>query len=86
MVKGWNAAWHPWYAEGQGVEGAAGRSRGRSAGCRVLRQDDPAEVVLSGIPRKQGINAPASFDKCIFPCDGLSRSPASGLGDNLTHG
>jgi hypothetical protein len=59
---------------------------GRSAGCRVLRQDDPAEVVLSGIPRKQGINAPASFDKCIFPCDGLSRSPASGLGDNLTHG
>jgi hypothetical protein len=41
---------------------------------------------LSGIPRKQGINAPAGFDKGIFPCDGLSRSPASGLGDNLTHG
>ena len=25
-----------------------------------------AEVVLSGIPRKQGINAPAGFDKGIF--------------------
>jgi hypothetical protein len=43
-------------------------------------------VVLSGIPRKQGINPAAGFDKSVFPGDGLSRSPASGLGDNLTHG
>jgi hypothetical protein len=34
----------PAYATGQGVEAAGTRPGGRGAGCRVLRQDDPAEV------------------------------------------
>ena len=68
------------------MEAAGTRSGGQGAGCRVLVADDPVEVILSRRPRKQGINAPACFDKSIFPCDGLSRSPPSGLGDNLTHG
>jgi hypothetical protein len=50
------------------------------------RQDDPAEVALSGPPREQGVNAAACFDKSIFSSGGLSRLPASGLGHDLTHG
>jgi hypothetical protein len=44
-----------------------------------------AEIGL-GRHDQQGINAAARFDKSLFPCDRLSRLPASRLGDNLTHG
>jgi hypothetical protein len=46
----------------------------------------PCTTFQNGPRRKKGINAAACFGKSIFPSDSLSRLPASGLGDNFTHG